>query len=102
MNRFDTTPITQAHQDANGIWRWNSNDRVPFDDMLQSWGLDFATRARCAAARDADNRETLARYVEARKNVSPEQLAEEAFERRAAFGPGVEVVDILTGQRMRT
>ena len=31
-----------------------------------------------------------------------EPSGEEAFEMRAAFGPGVEVVDVFTGRRHRT
>lgn len=41
-------------------------------------------------------------YVAARAGRTPEQLAEEAFERRAAFGPGVEVVNVITGERITT
>ena len=28
-----------AYQDANGVWRWNSNDRVPFEDILELLSL---------------------------------------------------------------
>lgn len=38
----------------------------------------------------------LAEYCEARKNHKPS--AEEMFEMQAAFGPGAEVVDVITGQ----
>ena len=37
-------------------------------------------------------------YREARKNHEPS--AEEIFEMTAAFGPGAEVVDIITGQKI--
>jgi hypothetical protein len=33
------------------------------------------------------------------KLLAEEAAAEQAFEMRAAFGPGVEVVNILTGER---
>jgi hypothetical protein len=34
--------------------------------------------------------------------MTDEQRAEEAFEMRAAFGPGETVVDIVTGERFYT
>jgi hypothetical protein len=42
------------------------------------------------------------RYKQARSNRSPEQIAEERYEMRAAFGKGEEVVNIITGERFRT
>lgn len=36
------------------------------------------------------------------KLLAAEAAAEQAFEMRAAFGPGVEVVDVLTGERFYT
>lgn len=49
---------------------------------------------------EKDIQKVLAEYREARKNHTPS--AEEMFEMRAAFGPGAEVVDIITGQVYRT
>jgi hypothetical protein len=42
------------------------------------------------------------REWDAVREARAEQEAEQAFERLAAFGPGVDVVNILTGQRYRT
>ena len=33
------------------------------------------------------------------RGFTPEEIAEERFEMRAALGPGVEVVNIVTGER---
>ena len=44
------------------------------------------------------NAEWIAEYREARKNYEPS--AEEIFEMVAAFGPGAEVVDAITGQKI--
>lgn len=41
-------------------------------------------------------------YYEARANRTEDQIAEEMFELRAAFGEGAEVVDIMTGEITRT
>ncbi len=55
-----------------------------------------------AAAYNAYVTETIEDYKVARSLRTPEQIAEENFERRAAFGPGVEVVNVLTGERTTT
>ena len=89
---------------TNGVMTWNSNDSVPFDDMLdaaESIGIEL-DRAACTAARDADTASFLIEYVKGRANMSDEQKREEAYERRAAFGPGETIVDVFTGERSTT
>lgn len=88
----------------NGIMRWISNDRVPFDDEItkaitQGFPADLKL---CAAARDAQNAAFIAEYKIARANRSPEQIAEEAAEARAAHGSGVTLVNVLTGEKFTT
>lgn len=93
-----------ARQDEHGIWRWQSNGSVPPEEIMReakAQGIDIDLAAH-DAARDIDITRALAKYREARANLSPELEAEMAFERRAAFGPDVEVVDIVTGTRYRT
>jgi len=51
---------------------------------------------------NTEQAESIAAYIESRKHISDEQRAEEAFERRAAFGPGEDVVNIFTGERYTT
>jgi hypothetical protein len=53
-------------------------------------------------ARDRHLDETLREYREARAKMTAEQKAEEAFEIRAAFGPGQKIVDIFTGEVTQT
>ena len=87
---------------VNGVVRWKSNGRVPFADCLEdaiAGGVAGIDLAACAAARDADTTAFLAEY---RRNQPAEPSAEERFEARAAFGEGVEVVDVLSGRRFRT
>lgn len=82
---------------SNGVLYWTSNDRpVPADIFRDA--LCTPSPRQVVADREAIQ-QALAAYREARKSISPEQAAEEAYERRAAFGPGVEVVDIITGER---
>ena len=53
-------------------------------------------------ARDRYVQRTLADYAEAQQNRTPEQIAEQRAEARAAMGPGVEMVNILTGETYTT
>lgn len=94
--RFELAVVT------DGVVRWTTNNSIPFDDMLgdfEALGLiDAATRSRSTAQRAADN----AAFARARSRRPRRVSAEERFEMRAAFGPGVEVVNVLTGDRCRT
>nr|NDG05699.1 hypothetical protein [Oxalobacteraceae bacterium] len=79
--------------------RWNSNDRVPFDDMLEcfqhlGW-IDLQTRENSTRARDADTAAFLAEYRANYRGPSEEELAEA----RAEFGAGATVVNVFTGHR---
>ena len=55
-----------------------------------------------AIARDRYVQRTLAEYAEAQQSSTPEQIAEQRAEARAAMGPGVEMVNILTGEKYIT
>lgn len=83
----------------NGVVRWKSNDRVPFDDMLEA-NPDVVSpevRAKSAAARKADNDAFFAEYRKNPPVPSPEDMAE----MRNAFGPGTVVMNVITGRRYR-
>jgi hypothetical protein len=84
----------------NGVWRWKSNGRVPFDDLLYEAGVSPAVREACRVARDRENAEAIEEYRRARKGRVPSQ--EELFEMRAAFGPDARIVNVLTGEKYRT
>ena len=96
------TDQDRAYQDPLGIWRWKSNDHVPFADMLESWGLTRLELELHAAARSVDTELFLSQYRDAQSYLSEEEKAEQAFERRAAFGPGVTVVNVITGKKFRS
>lgn len=88
-----------TYTDADGCRRWNMGNAVP------SWSFEEAGLEMTAAERaayDRDVRRSIEGYKEARANRTPEERAEEEYEMRAAFGPGEEVVNILTGERTRT
>lgn len=92
---------------TDGVIRWNSNGRVPPMDVvafaahLNTIGSLHQTVSvdASAAARDAETSAFLAEYRAARANGP---TAEERFEARAAFGPGVDLVDVVTGRKWRT
>ena len=54
---------------------------------------------RCLSTRKKEDAESIAAY-RAAQPATPS--SEEVFEARAAFGPGVEVVDVFTGRKFRT
>jgi hypothetical protein len=91
--------FNEAYRDDEGVYRWKSNNRVPFDDMLQTWGLSIETIGKCQAARDKDNSEFLADYRKRMENYVPSD--EEMFEMRAAFGEETTVVNVITGQKIQ-
>jgi len=86
---------------VDGVVRWQSNNNVPFDDMLQDFALlgliDEETVARSAEARQADDDTFFAEYRRQMANHVPSD--EEMFEMRAAFGEGATVVNVITGQK---
>lgn len=85
---------------ATGVIRWASNDRVPPADVVEFFAyLDEAIDVdACAAARDADTAAFLAEYRAIYTGPSDEERAEA----RAAMGPGVEMVNVVTGHRWTT
>jgi hypothetical protein len=104
---FDTDgareDFTRATIGTDNVARWNSNNNVPFSDMLGDWlelGLITSEQMDASvAAREQDTTKLLAEYREQRSN---RQLsAEERFELRANFEPGTTVVDVITGQKWK-
>lgn len=91
-----------AYSDDGGrTWRWESNDSPCPLHSCKSYQIpcDEAAQAQLIS----DHLDEFARkYHEAQARMTPEQEAEHAFELRAAFGPGKEIVDVLTGKITRT
>ena len=88
-------------------WKFDSGEFRPLmaDAMqeLKDAGLvDESTVTRTAVARDAHTTAFLAEYRTAQLNRSAEQIREERWEARAAFGPGETIVNIITGERYTT
>jgi hypothetical protein len=112
-NMQDTYVVTkfkegEVHfQNGAAGWLFDSGEFRPLMDdameQLQEAGLvDQATVDITASARDVYTEKSIAEYIEAQKNRSAEQIAEERFEARAAHGEGVRLVNIITGETYTT
>ncbi len=83
------------------VVRWNSNNHVPPQEILDLWQhlgfiFDMAASRR---QRIADQTEFLVQY---RANQPAQPSAEHVAEARAAHGPGVTLVDVITGHKFTT
>jgi len=88
-------------------WEISEDDYRPlFEDGLEVLLMEgFITEANVEATNEARaifTTETIAAYAQAQANRTPEQIAEQQFEARAAFGSGEKVVNILTGETYTT
>ena len=93
----------------NGAAGWLFDDgefRPLMDDAMEQLLEAGLVDADCvkitAQARDVYTEKSIAEYIEAQRNRTQEQIAEERWEARAAMGPGVEMVNIITGERYTT
>jgi hypothetical protein len=90
---------SEAYSDDNGrTWRWVSNDSVIMLQVCRSHGIPCDEKAQ-EEARDKYVDETLKNY---RQNQPEIPSAEEQYEMLAAFGPGKDVVDVVSGRKWRT
>jgi hypothetical protein len=92
--------IENTYEDAEGAIRWKSNDNVLFDDTLEEAGLTVPASQK--AVRDREAAKAIRAYIEAQANRSDDEIAEQRAEARAAMGPGVEMVNVFTGERYTT
>lgn len=86
---------------AAAVLTWAANDRHPHDDMLAAWlvlGLITDQQARATSEAHAV---AAAGFLAAYRANPPQPSAETLADMRAAFGPGAEVVNVITGRRIR-
>lgn len=74
----------------NGVWYWTSNGRSCPLDACERYSIPCDVRAQ----RDAVEEDLVAFIAEYKKR---RPSAEEKMEARAAFGTGVEVMNVITG-----
>jgi hypothetical protein len=98
-----------AFADEDDILRWASNGRVVPYDVLRTAGYDEEFRDQCQEVEERENSEMIQAYIQQQRefdaDTSSEAMAikrEQAWERRAAFGEGAEVVDVFSGRKYRT
>ena len=90
---------SEAYTENGGrTWRWSSNDQFISVDTCRNYGIPCDEAAQ-EAARDAQVEAFVEEY---RRNRADEPDDERRFEARAAFGPGVELVNVITGRRWTT
>jgi len=91
--------VDETNSATGPVVRWNSNDRIPFGDMLSEFAtagwISVQTVENSLAQRRIEDRIALEAY--AKNYRGPSQ--EERFEMQAAFGSGAQVVNVLTGHR---
>jgi hypothetical protein len=79
------------------VVRWNSNDRIPFGDMLTEFAnagwITEQTVENSLAQRKIEDRKAIQAYVDNYRGPSEEEM----FEARAAFGAGARVYNVFTG-----
>ena len=85
---------------ADGEFRPLMSDAM--QELKDAGLVDTQTVTRTAVARDIHTTAFLKEYNIAQKNRSAEQIREERWEARAAYGPGETVVNIITGERFTT
>jgi len=85
---------------ADGEFRPLMNDAM--QELKDAGLVDTQTVTRTAVARDIHTTAFLKEYRTAQLNRSAEQIREERWEARAAMGAGVDMVNIVTGERYTT
>ena len=97
--RFALKTPSRAYSDDGGkVWHWCSNDTVIPLDVCETHDVPCDKVAQ-RAARDAYLEEFTRQY----KARGGDELSNEAMaELRATHGPGVEIVNVLTGRKIIT
>ena len=97
VRRKEDFYIDDTDSTSGPVVRWRSNDRIPFGDMLAEFAhagwISVQTVENSLAQRRIEDRISLEAYAKHYKGPSEE----EQFEMQAAFGPGAQVVNVLTG-----
>ena len=94
----------QDYTIKDGVITWNSNGNVPPKELvaLAKYNGEDVDIAKCNAERDRQDYEAIAAYRKRMANRTPEEMAEQRAEAHAAHGPGVELVNVLTGESFTT
>ena len=94
-------------QDGAAGWLMDNGEFRPLmdDAMLELYTAGLVSDDCVSTTRDARDEyveQSLREYRIAQAQRTPEQIAEEQFSARAAFGTGETIVNIITGERYTT
>jgi hypothetical protein len=93
----------RAGEDSQGLYRWNSNDRIPPAEIIEQFrSAGYLTDAQAEAHNDQrsiENERIMDEYRAFMATYVP--TAEERYEMMAAFGAGTKVVNVITGKVTR-
>jgi len=84
----------------NGQFRPLMSDALA--ELKEAGHIDDATVERTNVARDVYTDITLEAYRKGQAQRTPEEIEEERAEARSAMGPGVKMVNIITGEKYTT
>ncbi len=87
-----------AKVDDTGLLRWSMGNAVPAGTWEDAYGEPMP--AALLKRYEENTAESIAKYIKSQRPPR-EMTDEERSEMRAAFGPGTEVVNVLTGRKVR-
>ena len=94
--------IDNTNSETGPVVRWKSNKQIPFDDMLKKFLADsLITVQELVNSNEQREAEVLITLQQHRQQYTGPS-DEARMEARATFGPGVELVNVLTGHKWRT
>ncbi len=82
-----------------GVLYWDNSNVIPVS-VLKDAVMEIPPKQE--AAEEKQLRNAIENYKARVQRRSAEELAEQMYERRAAFGEGETVVDIITGETFKT
>ena len=88
----------------SGVLRWKSSNNVPPDDYLEFadfLGIQFDLKISLKVQKDEQLR-AIRDYKSRQASRSPQDIEEERMMASAAHGPGVELVNVITGVKFKT
>lgn len=89
----------EAEVDENGAIRWKNNGNYLMDDYCEI--LEYAEYPFSRKATEEARNKQVAEQLAAYRNNPPTMSDEDVAEMRAAFGEGINVVDVFTGQEYK-
>lgn len=92
-----TKECFERGQIIDGIFRWNSNTHVPFDDVLESLEKEGFLTPEIVEASKKEREKELSEFLNSQRQIYRGPSEEEISEMRSAFGTGTTVVNVITG-----